>query len=119
MIGGHFRPRRMEMFVRLLGITPSTTVLDVGGSAVNWGFCAAQPRITILNTDKDIHVNGFPFVCGDATSMPFGDGQFDVIFSNSVIEHAERRLWNLGINLLARKKRGMAKPAALPARRTP
>jgi predicted SAM-dependent methyltransferase len=87
MIGGHFRPRRMEMFVRLLGITPSTTVLDVGGSAFNWKFCPVQPRITILNLDRHIHVNGFQFICGDATNMPFSDHQFDVIFSNSVIEH--------------------------------
>jgi predicted SAM-dependent methyltransferase len=87
MIGGHFRPRRMQMFVRLLGITSSTTVLDVGGSAFNWNFCPVQPRITILNLDRNIHVNGFHFVCGDATKMPFVDRQFDVIFSNSVIEH--------------------------------
>jgi hypothetical protein len=86
-IASHFRPRRMEMFVRLLGITRSTTVLDVGGSAHNWTVCPVQPRITILNLDKEIYVNGFQFIWGDATKMPFGDRQFDVVFSNSVIEH--------------------------------
>jgi len=86
-VAGHFRPQRMQMFVRLLGITPSTTVLDVGGGAANWAICPVQPRITILNLDSNIYVNGFQLVCGDATKMPFVDRQFDVIFSNSVIEH--------------------------------
>lgn len=86
-IGVHFRRRRMESFARLLGITPSTTVLDVGGSAFNWAYCPVRPQITILNLDKEIDAKGFRFICADATQMPFSCREFDVVFCNSVIEH--------------------------------
>jgi hypothetical protein len=69
------------------------SILDVGGTQTVWeriGF-ADQPdiQITLLNLyhmPAD-HAN-IRSVEGDGRSMPeFGENQFDIVFSNSVIEH--------------------------------
>ncbi|AEN73886.1 Methyltransferase type 11 [Rhodothermus marinus SG0.5JP17-172] len=84
-----FRPKRMGSFVQLFTVDSSTRVLDVGGTLLNWSFVKVKPQLTILN----IHPPAEPmppnvkWVVGDARCMPFEDQSFDVVFSNSVIEH--------------------------------
>ncbi|BBM69083.1 class I SAM-dependent methyltransferase [Rhodothermus marinus] len=79
----------MESFIHLFKVDSTTKVLDVGGTLLNWSFVKVQPRLTILN----IHPPGesvpphVEWIVGDARSMPFKDQSFDVVFSNSVIEH--------------------------------
>ena len=84
-----FRRRRMRWLVRQLGITDQTSVLDVGGTSHNWQFSPVRPRLTILNLERTRHEVGDAavFVVGDGRALPFRDGAFDVVFSNSVIEH--------------------------------
>ncbi len=75
-----FRRRRMQLFARLLPLTSETSVLDVGGGPMNWQWCEPAPKVTVLNlTSGD--------VAGDGRRLPFRDESFDVVFSNSVIEH--------------------------------
>ncbi len=84
-----FRPRRMKLFTDLFRIDSNTRVLDVGGTLLNWSFLRIQPRLTILNIhppSEDLPPN-VEWIVGDARSMPFTDKSFDVVFSNSVIEH--------------------------------
>ncbi len=85
----HFRRRRMERFAREFGVTERTTVLDIGGAHEYWRLLAGPPRVTLLNMPRAMAetVGGEVRVAADARSLPFRDGAFDIVFSNSVIEH--------------------------------
>ena len=92
-----FRRRRMADFAKRFSITPETRILDVGGTSFNWDLSPVRPRVTLLNVQEE---PAFPvppdmeFRIGDGCSMPFPDGSFDIVYSNSVIEHvgdAERQ----------------------------
>ena len=84
-----FRASRMRRFVRDFSITSDTRVLDIGGTPSNWTLTPVQPRLTILNLPRahEAMPEGLGWVGGDGCALPFGDASFDVVFSNSVIEH--------------------------------
>jgi SAM-dependent methyltransferase len=88
-ISQHFRRRRMQRFAKDLAITPETLVLDVGGTPGCWDLLSARPRVVLLNTPrtKEELSAAASWVAGDGCSLPFRDQAFDVVFSNSVIEH--------------------------------
>ncbi len=88
-----FRRRRMEAFRQLLGVDSTTQVLDVGGTPLNWELISARPPVTLLNTrlEKAGEPGRFQFIVADARRLPFRDGAFGVVFSNSVIEHVGSR----------------------------
>jgi hypothetical protein len=85
-----FRKRRAETFLRTFRPTDDTTILDVGGFHWFWKEIDCPARITCLNVD--IPVDGpdgsrFVYVKGDGRKLPYADNAFDIVFSNSVIEH--------------------------------
>jgi hypothetical protein len=95
------RRRKLERFLDLLAPGPDTTVVDVGvtnapfggGSTDNF-FEAMYPwpeRITAVgNTELDVFAAAFPqvrAVRADGRELPFADGEFDIGFSNAVVEH--------------------------------
>src|SRR5260370_10786721 len=84
-----FRSRRMAKLERLLAITPSTRILDVGGTPANWSLLRVCPKVTIVNLPRarEPGEEGFPWIFADGCHLPFRDKSFDVVFSNSVIEH--------------------------------
>jgi predicted SAM-dependent methyltransferase len=87
-----FRKRRMKRFFSLFMPTLKTNVLDVGGTSETWtseSESHAEFPVTLLNIlDYGLPDNErFTSVCGDATQMSFKDQSFDIVFSNSVIEH--------------------------------
>ncbi len=84
-----FRSKRMRRFTAELEITAETRVLDVGGTPEYWRLLANPPRLVLLNTPraKDDLAGAEAWVAGDGCCLPFRDGAFDVVFSNSVIEH--------------------------------
>ena len=88
-ISQHFRRRRMLRFAAELRITERTRVLDIGGTPDYWEMLPARPRVVLLNTPraKDDLAGAADWVAGDGCQLPFRDGAFDVVFSNSVIEH--------------------------------
>lgn len=85
------RKRRMRRFARWINPTDATRVLDVGGTPFNWQFLSVKPSVVLLNLiagDDSAAASGqFTFVRGDARDLPYGAGEFDVVYSNSVIEH--------------------------------
>jgi hypothetical protein len=83
-----FRKRRMRFFYDYFKIQAATTVLDIGGREFNWGLMPFAPRVTIFNLSmQGTHSGKFAWVIGDARKLPFPDRAFDVVYSNSVIEH--------------------------------
>jgi SAM-dependent methyltransferase len=85
----HFRRRRMERFVRECRVTAETRVLDIGGTPDNWHLISVAPRLVMLNMPRaqaDL-AGAAQWVAGDGRSLPFRNNAFDVVFSNSVIEH--------------------------------
>jgi ubiquinone/menaquinone biosynthesis C-methylase UbiE len=88
-ISRHFRRRRMARFAAEMGIGSETRVLDIGGTPDNWRLLDRHPRLVLLNTWRaaaDLACAP-TWVAGDGRALPFRDGAFDVVFSNSVIEH--------------------------------
>jgi Methyltransferase domain len=94
------RTRRFESFVRLVDSLPErdsrpVRILDIGGTNEFWeqrGWAGRDDiEIVLINIEAEerVHPNIEPRV-GDATDLSeFGDLSFDVVFSNSVIEHLE------------------------------
>jgi SAM-dependent methyltransferase len=86
-----FRARRRQRFLALFQPTERTTILDVGGYHYDWEDLPIAPSITILNVDSPADPRSIPpnftLVRGDGRNLPFADGSFDIVFSNSVIEH--------------------------------
>jgi Methyltransferase domain len=88
-----FRSNRFRLFRSLMVSVPRPArILDVGGTAGFWrrmGFHDEDVDIVLVNTEAPAAPDGrFRFVQGDARDLSeFADDAFDVVFSNSVIEH--------------------------------
>jgi hypothetical protein len=98
-----FRERRFakvrDLIAGLLQHQESITILDAGGRGTYWQLLPSEfrgrVRITILNCEQELRAfnlseEGLRIdnVTGDACSMPqYHDHQFDLVHSNSVIEH--------------------------------
>src|SRR5205809_7990254 len=87
------RRRRFVLFRALLDRLPRPVrLLDVGGTQFFWemlGFRGdAGLDVTLLNLEAGWARPGFRSVVRNACDMrQFADQEFDVVFSNSVIEH--------------------------------
>ena len=100
------RRRRFELFLSLLRrLDGHVEILDIGGTQQFWdlmlGDDPADIRVTLLNIEhQKVSSSRFISAAGDARSIPqFAAASFDVVFSNSVIEHvgdreAQRKMAN-------------------------
>ncbi|HEX9985584.1 MAG TPA: methyltransferase domain-containing protein [Thermoanaerobaculia bacterium] len=88
-----FRRRRSAHLASLLArVDGPLRILDVGGEAVFWEHIPlpGHAEIVILNLDsEEQHAGRFTFVAGDARNLRYADREFDVVVSNSVIEHVD------------------------------
>ena len=84
-----FRRRRMEDFDRTFRLRPDLRVLDAGGTSLNWSLVTTMPRLVVLSLPRRREETGagVTLVFADGRAMPFRDRAFDIVFSNSVIEH--------------------------------
>jgi ubiquinone/menaquinone biosynthesis C-methylase UbiE len=87
-----FRPARAKEFGSRFPILfdARARILDVGGGGFPWSELKPAARITILNKSRPHSIPedcGWEFVEGDGTNLPYADASFDLVFSNSVIEH--------------------------------
>jgi SAM-dependent methyltransferase len=87
------RARRHERFFALTRLRPGARVIDVGCGAL--GLRALEPQLDVTGVDMyDQPAYPGPFVCADVVDgLPFADGEFDLAYCSSVIEHVapERR----------------------------
>ena len=85
----------MAEFLHRFPLEAGTRLLDVGGLPQFWQDTHFGAHITTLN----LHAVEVPAsmrdrcraMIGDGTRLPFADGEFDLVFSNSVIEHLGSR----------------------------
>ncbi|MGY4540003.1 2-polyprenyl-3-methyl-5-hydroxy-6-metoxy-1,4-benzoquinol methylase [Mucilaginibacter sp. UYNi724] len=91
-----FREKRFKFFVEHLEKIKTDKpirILDVGGMEIYWErmnyLDPAKIHITLYNLfENPASYNNITSVVGDATDLSrYADGEFDMVFSNSVIEH--------------------------------
>jgi SAM-dependent methyltransferase len=96
LIREQFQKRRANLFMNLLRPENGMAILDLGGGSghfltrikdkVQARFVVADIENRHANTIHKKH--GFEFVMLEEDKLlPFGDKEFDIVFSNSVIEH--------------------------------
>jgi hypothetical protein len=88
------RRKRLELFWHLLHDLPRPVrIIDIGGTTDFWNSCGVPPdeklEITIVNLEGKVQPGSdFAVRAGNACNLEsIGDNEFDVAFSNSVIEH--------------------------------
>lgn len=95
-IGDQFRVKRIGQLIRVMEIRQRTTILDVGGDEEFWEGFPIKCKIVCLNIYSDkpstINASSIERVQYDGGRFPFDDRSFDIVHSNSVIEHVGS--WN-------------------------
>jgi hypothetical protein len=99
------RRRKLRLFMETMRPGPETSVVDVGVSDQGFGEASGQAatlnffeagypwpsRITAVgDTDLSRFERAFPdvrAVTADGRDLPFADGEFDLGYSNAVLEH--------------------------------
>jgi hypothetical protein len=95
-VATRLRRKRFQILLTMLrdSLGP-TSILDIGGTYNYWDLMTAglsldpQLHITLLNTESPpVPRPNFTALVGDGRALPqFADNQFDIVFSNSTIEH--------------------------------
>ncbi len=87
-----WRTQRMRQMVERVGLRPGHRVLDLGGTELMWQLLDVDVQVTLVNTPgSDVRLSDpgrFRLILGDACGLSeIPDGSYDLVFSNSVIEH--------------------------------
>ena len=82
----------MNAFAQTFHPSDESTILDIGGYPGTWHHFPKRPFITTLNlhTVEFIQTPDFPPIqtaTGDGCFLDYPDASFDIVYSNSVIEH--------------------------------
>jgi ubiquinone/menaquinone biosynthesis C-methylase UbiE len=83
------RKKRFQWFLEKLQVSQNDKILDVGGTEGTWLGTGYEKNVTLLNIGfQEKKHPDFTYIVGNACNMQeIADKQFDVVFSNSVIEH--------------------------------
>jgi hypothetical protein len=89
-----WKERRFQRFVEAIEPSTADSLLDIGGYPFNWfnrgNFIGKVDVLNLKLKPLESQPTGAPAIraiSGDARSLEFPDGQYDIVFSNSVIEH--------------------------------
>ena len=99
------RARRHAQFLALTGVTTQSRIVDLGSGPL--GLRAFAPELDVTGVDR-LPKPEYPgtFVQADVTQrLPFADNEFDLAFSNSLIEHlapADRAAFAAEVRRVAR-----------------
>jgi hypothetical protein len=102
------RARKMRLFMEMMQPGPETSVLDVGVDDLGYDevgewatanfFEEHYPwptQVTAVGIHEGVRFQrqypSIAFVQADGCDLPFADGEFDVCFSNAVVEHVGGR----------------------------
>ncbi|MEL6163183.1 MAG: methyltransferase domain-containing protein [Cyanobacteria bacterium J06628_3] len=91
--GKAWRLERMRQFLDLVKPPSGAKIIDLGGHLPMWQWIDHDFEVTLVNLPGSYKSTGkfgkYNLVEGDATNLSdtFPDKSFDVVFSNSVIEH--------------------------------
>jgi hypothetical protein len=109
-IGGRLRSRRWEWFAKTFADIDSMAVIDLGGRAEAWRRAPVRPAsVHIVNLEVEAtDVSAWIRIDrADACNLPtrISSGKYDLVFSNSVIEHvgghSQRQLFAESVHKLA------------------
>lgn len=90
-VASSLRSRRWEMFLRLLPDLSEMRLIDLGGTANYWLSAPVRPaHVLVVNLqEQSVDEPWLTCVVGDVCRLApeWRDERFDVVYSNSVIEH--------------------------------
>jgi hypothetical protein len=92
-LANRFRQHRMRKFLELVPMDRKVRILDLGGTAAYWRalpalYGLANVEITVMNLDQEpLADQNLTVRNGDACATGLPDNSFDIVHSNSVIEH--------------------------------
>jgi 2-polyprenyl-3-methyl-5-hydroxy-6-metoxy-1,4-benzoquinol methylase len=92
-----WRERRYRLFMELCDVRPDEPILDVGagvGGALE-RFNKTNPIVALeLEPEQTgwLEESNVEVVQGDGTRLRYADGEFPLVYSNSVIEHVPKEL---------------------------
>lgn len=81
------RAKRRRLYLDLMRPAAGESVLDVGCGSVGLATLGVPGRVTGVDHGDRPGYPGERFVRADARSLPFGDAEFAVAYSNSLVEH--------------------------------
>src|SRR4051794_17360037 len=88
-VSTRMRERRWNWLLEEFPQITEMRVLDIGGEARFWEHRDVKPaHVTMVNiAEQTVDVPWMDAVVGDGCDLPPDLGTFDLVFSNSVIEH--------------------------------
>jgi len=92
-LAAQFRRKRFAFFQSLLSsLERPVRILDIGGTESYWQIMELssddQVFITLVNLEQEnVTLPNVSSIAGDARKIEAEDSNFDIVFSNSVIEH--------------------------------
>lgn len=87
-----YRNKRFQDFIGIFAVKGGERIIDLGGAEDTWRGSGLEANVTLVNINFSIKDSLFRYIEADACQLDsIEDNSFDIVFSNSVIEHLGRR----------------------------